>query len=113
MNLGQGGLFWPQHSYHLEVLSVVIRFVIFLLDDMLEVVQGACSLLFIERVRTSCVCVQSFSSKDAAWSYKISSFLWSRRVYLAVDCKYFSDAFKLLNVKLIDKPFIHTNKLYR
>jgi hypothetical protein len=46
-NLGQGGLFWSQHSRHLVVFSVVIQVVVFLLDDNLNFFEGACSLLLL------------------------------------------------------------------
>jgi hypothetical protein len=41
---GQGVLFRSQHSYRLVVSSLVVQVVVFLLDGILEVVYGACSL---------------------------------------------------------------------
>jgi hypothetical protein len=38
MNLGQGGLFQSQYSCRLVVSSVVNQVIVFLLDDILEVV---------------------------------------------------------------------------
>jgi hypothetical protein len=36
--LGHGGLFHSQHSLHLELSLVVVQVVVFLLDDILEVI---------------------------------------------------------------------------
>jgi hypothetical protein len=60
MNLGQGCLFRCQHSRHPVLASVVVQVVIFLLDDILEVVLRACSLPFDECVGTKCVCTYKF-----------------------------------------------------
>jgi hypothetical protein len=89
-NLGQCGLFQSQQSCLLIVSWVVIQVVIFLLDDKLNVVLGACSPPFYECVGTSCVCVHKVFLLRVTWSSKISSFLlWSRRMYPAVHHKYF------------------------
>jgi hypothetical protein len=56
MNLGQGCLFRCQHSRHPVVVSVVVQ-VVFLLDDILEVVLRACSLPSDDCVGTKCVCM--------------------------------------------------------
>jgi hypothetical protein len=47
--LRQSDLFRSQHSRRLVVSSVVVQVVVFLLDDILEVVLGACSLPFDDR----------------------------------------------------------------
>jgi hypothetical protein len=56
-NLGQGGLFRSQLSYHLVVTKVVIQIVVFLLVDNSQVVLGACCLPLYEHVGTTCDCM--------------------------------------------------------
>jgi hypothetical protein len=56
-NLGQGGLFRSQESRRLIVSSVFVQVVIFLLDDNLEVVLGACSPPLDGCVGIDCVCM--------------------------------------------------------
>jgi hypothetical protein len=66
-NLGQGGRIRFQHSSRLVISSVVVQVVVFLLDDNLNVVYGACSPPFDECVGPNCVyvCLQSFYLKHS------------------------------------------------
>jgi hypothetical protein len=88
-NLGQSGLFRSQHSRRPVISSVVAQVVVFLLDDILKVVHGICSVPFDEHSGTNFFSTYTVSSKDVTCSSKISSLIsWLRRVYPPVHRKY-------------------------
>jgi hypothetical protein len=82
--VGGGSTYIPEGNSecHLIVSKVVIQVVVFLWDDISEVVLGACYLPFSERVGTNCVCMYKvFLLRLSHGVIKVlRSFLWSIRV---------------------------------